>query len=674
MALEFDSSDDEKAFLLIQADATPSAAKTLEDECVLIVRHALLGSEGEPWHRLDGTLKELNGLFKGLILSKAMEDVHAIVALLDRSGSLHVSHAGRGEAYLLRNGLAAQITEFSRGKPLTAFVHISSGQLEPGDSVILATQRLLRTFTPAQLAAIPVSEAVPTIISTLESEREAAAIASVRIPAPEGEPAARADRTQERETAPSRASSRIAARRPAARRGRGGMFAMPDMQDVMDGLKTGGSWLAGAVVAVGRQTLALGKKGASRAAKMDRSKLPSLTSVSGGVQSISKRVESFVADLRHPQRKRRAHLLLLAGGVATFLVIFMLVSLSTSSRRNKSRTELADLVTQINSEIRTADTRKIAGDNDAANTILQRAEERAKQVMDNESGLFRVEALDLLDRIRQKREELNNIVRVSPRVVVNLSSQNADVDAQGMIGLGDGEFVVYDQRSSYRVLLSRLDEAKRVVEDELILQGARFDRFDTQVFMTTGNSVVELTGNQLTTMKTDDPNGWIVGKDIETYLRYLYVLAPEKKQIYKYERLSNRYGSPVPYNVNGDLMGALDMSIDGSVYVLKEGGTVVKLLRGEAQPFAIRRAPEDALKAATRMFKVADGKFYFLDPERNRVSVVTDGGTAGEATYVKQYILEGDQLGTLQDLYVDPDQSHIYVIDEKRLYVVDMAS
>jgi hypothetical protein len=161
---------------------------------------------------------------------------------------------------------------------------------------------------------------------------------------------------------------------------------------------------------------------------------------------------------------------------------------------------------------------------------------------------------------------------------------------------------------------------------------------------------------------------------MKTYLRYLYVLVPDRKQILKYERLSNRYAAPVEYNVNGDLTGGIDMAIDNSLYILKEGGTVLKLLRGETQPFTVRHAPDGVLKDVTKLFKSPDGNFYFLDPVKNRVIVATDGGAAGESSYVRQYILEGEQLGTLQDLYVDPEQSHLYVLDEKRVYVVDLAT
>jgi hypothetical protein len=175
-------------------------------------------------------------------------------------------------------------------------------------------------------------------------------------------------------------------------------------------------------------------------------------------------------------------------------------------------------------------------------------------------------------------------------------------------------------------------------------------------------------------MKTDDPSGWIIGKDIETYLRYLYVLSPDNNQIYKYERLSNRYTAPSEYNVNGDISGALDMAIDGNVYILKEGGEIVRLFRGEARPFTIRYAPDDVLANSTKLFKVADANFYFLDPVAARVVVATDGGSTGEASYSRQYILEGDQIGTLQDLYVDPDESQLYVLDDKRMYVIDLGT
>jgi hypothetical protein len=219
-----------------------------------------------------------------------------------------------------------------------------------------------------------------------------------------------------------------------------------------------------------------------------------------------------------------------------------------------------------------------------------------------------------------------------------------------------------------------VDDPQKITEEDLLQQGVGFSRYRTLVFTTTGNSVIEIINDQAMPMKTDDPAGWVIGKDIETYLRYLYVLVPEKNQIQKYVRLNNRYGPGVGYNINGDLSNALDMAIDTNIFVLKGGGKVVKLLRGETQPFSIRHAPDNVLADATKVYKVPGGNLYFLDPKKSRVIVVTEGGATGESTYVKQYVLEGDTIATLKDLFVDAEQTHLYVLDGKHVYVVDLAN
>jgi hypothetical protein len=380
-------------------------------------------------------------------------------------------------------------------------------------------------------------------------------------------------------------------------------------------------------------------------------------------------------DLRHPQRKKRAHMLLLAGAIALVLIVWLVVHLVTSSQRSKTRAELEALVTQIGVEIQTADNRNLMGDTDAANAILDRAEERAKQVMDNESGLFRADANELLGRIRSKKEAINNIVRLTPRVSANLAANNPDILARGMINVADGEFLVYDKQNTYRVLLNSVESPNKLSDDVLVVDGADFSRFQSQVFLMNGNSVIESQGGQAISMKTDDARGWMKGIAVDAYLRFLYILSPENKQIYKYERLNNRYGAPVEYNVNGDLTGAIDMTIDGDVYVLKadqKGHSILKLFRGESQPFVIRKAPAGLLDGTTKIFKVADKSFYLLDPTQSRVIVISDGGPTGEASYTKQYVIEGDQVGTLQDLYVNEDESQLFVMDEKHIYVIDL--
>ena len=632
VALSFVSSLKEQVCLLLEIESAPAEAKTVEKECEEVVEHALLETEGDAADRLDGTLKELNGLLKGLILSKAIDSVHAIVTIVDGNGTLHTSHAGSAEAYIVRAGTASQITEYTRGKPVPAFIHIASGTLESRDTVIFSTQRLLRAVTPAQLSQLAQrgDQLMDELIATLESEKEHAALAVLHVSGPR-------QLRMEGET------GRTASRQPISRRDRRGrgialssFLSFQKVRDTGRAIASSGIW-------------------------------------SSGFGKVSDWVMGIFADLKNPQRRRRAHLFLLAGTLCVFLIVWAVVNLSASTERGKTRAELKTLMEQIDQEIKKADNSQLTGDIDAANSVLQRAEEEAKQVVNNESGLYRTEALDLLDRIRTKREEINHVIRLSPRLVVNASAKNANITLEGMVGLADGEFALYDKQSLYRVLLNAIDEPARISEKELITDGTEFARYQTILFETADNSMIEMINGIATTMKTEDASGWINGKDIKTYLRYLYLLSPENNQIYKYERLSNRYSAPAEYNINGKLEGALDMAVDGSIFVLKKGGEVVKLFRGETQPFVIRHAPEkDILSTATKVFKVSGSNLYFLDPTGMRVLVVTDGGTTGESSYKTQYVLEGDQVGQLKDLYVDADEARLYVMDEKRLHVIDL--
>ena len=620
----------ETVVFLFHSKGDEADTKALEKECKKIVQISILDTEGNPDQRLDGALKELNGLIKGFTKSGSITQVHALVGLVGADDTLRVSHAGTAEAYLIRGGSASQITEYSSGKPLSSFVHIASGALSSRDVIVFSTQRLLRAFTPAQLAQVAArpKELITTIKDSLETEHEQASLAVLQV-----------DSSNEAESA----AEPLAPVRQATARSRGRRSGQ-------------------------RSSAAL-----AEAQKHGQKALDFLQSMFGSLFTKSKEwVGVFQNDLKDPKRKRRAHLILLAGTLAFFLVIWLAFNLTRFSQRSQTRAELLEFIEQIESEIQSAENRHLSGDIDEANRLLQLSEEKARQVMNNEDGLFRTEAYDLIDRIQSKHEEFNNILRLTPRVVVNLSAQNPNIIAKGFVGLGDGEFIVYDSQDSYRVLLNTIDKPERITDQEFIINATVFSRYGSLVYQTSNSGIIETINDQPTSMKTEDPSGWITGNDIETYLRFLYILSPENNQIYKYERLSNRYGEPSEYNLNGDLRGALDMAIDGNIYVLKQDGEILSLLRGEVQPFVFRRAPEGVVSTANKIFKVTDSNFYLLDQQKQRIVVLSPEDDNGEYSYLRQYVLEGEIISNLADLYVNSDESQLYILDEKRIYVIDL--
>jgi hypothetical protein len=628
----------EPVVALLRIDGREKETEHFVHEWVHTVERTLVHSDDPIYERLEGALKELNGLMKAVQISDHIREVNAILAIQGKDNVLHVSQAGRAEGYLMRSGTTSQITERSPGKANPQFLYISNGDLRSGDVVLLSTERVLRCMTPPQLAQAgrDLTSLLSTVSDALEGEKEAAAFAMLS-PGSSG--------------ASQRASSR-------------------DSSSFFDFLRK-------TTPSISRKRHTAKKRGgkSSRAFSMDWGSI--LGSVQKTFQSgsglLGQHFKTLQSDLQHPTRKRRAHLLLLAGAIVVFVGIWSGFQATSVSRRSQGRDELRQLVEKVDADITTAENRQLMGDIESANSLLNRAEEQARKVMQNESGLFRTDALDLLDRIREKRESINNIVRLTPTIVANLSGRNSSVSARGLIGIERGRSIVYDRQNLYSIIVNAVDEPQRLDGENLILDGVFFDRFGTVVFMTKENRMIELIEGQPTAMKTDDPAGWLTGPDMETYIRFLYLLSPQNNQILKYERLSNRYSEPTEYNVNGDLTGALDMAIDSDIYVLKPGGEVVKLFRGEQRNFSIRNLPAGALDTATKIFKPSDrGNLYFLDPEGARVIVSRSDDSLGESLYLKQYVLEGEQIGTLQDLYVDGEETQLLILDEKRLYSVNL--
>ena len=301
------SVQDERVLMLFEIHGSDDAAKTVRRECENVLRHALLDTDGVASDRLDGTLKEMNGLLKGLLVSGAIEDLHLIIAVIEQNGSMHVSHAGRGEAYLVRKGLSSQITEYASGKSTPAFVHISSGSVQKGDVVILSSQRLLRSLTPVQMAALPKKgEPIDALIRALDAEGEHAALATVVI---DGALA----------SLPGEDEDDSASRRQPIRRRNGSTNAVQQVVDKVLALV---------------QTLPLGEL-ARRLRTAPRS-----SGVKGTmrdvVSSVREWFEGLMADLHNPKRKKRAHLLLLALCIASLVVVWLVVNLVLFSQRNKS--------------------------------------------------------------------------------------------------------------------------------------------------------------------------------------------------------------------------------------------------------------------------------------------------------------------------------------------------
>lgn len=156
-----------------------------------------------------------------------------------------------------------------------------------------------------------------------------------------------------------------------------------------------------------------------------------------------------------------------------------------------------------------------------------------------------------------------------------------------------------------------------------------------------------------------------------SYRGQFYVLdaaSSDKEQIWRYKPEEDAYPlEPEPYFATSPPEGfeqALDMAIDGYIYVLYGDSTVGKFLRGESQPFNMHGVPGGIEEVAgLAVDPEGDGTVYLADREHSRiVALGPEGG------FRWQYRTE-PTLDPLEALAVNQAKRRLYLIAGGKVYV-----
>jgi hypothetical protein len=159
-------------------------------------------------------------------------------------------------------------------------------------------------------------------------------------------------------------------------------------------------------------------------------------------------------------------------------------------------------------------------------------------------------------------------------------------------------------------------------------------------------------------------------KAVDSFEGRFYVLDVTAPQIWRYEPDGDAYPDhPERYFTDPSsvsLGDAVDMAIDGNIYILHSDGTVSKFLRGDPQPFEVRDVPggfSEPVAALTVDAESRSGVVYIADPGNQRVVVLGPDGS-----FYAQLRAEGFFDG-LEALAVDEGAGRLYVFSSGDLYV-----
>ena len=125
-----------------------------------------------------------------------------------------------------------------------------------------------------------------------------------------------------------------------------------------------------------------------------------------------------------------------------------------------------------------------------------------------------------------------------------------------------------------------------------------------------------------------DTAKWLFPQTVHGFYGNLYVMDTHLNQIMKYLPTAGDNGyssSPLNYlsdKLKVDLTGAIDLAIDGSIYILYANGTIAKFLNGEPKAFQITGLEQPLNNPSALFVSTDEGTQYVYIADRGNRRVV----------------------------------------------------
>jgi hypothetical protein len=172
---------------------------------------------------------------------------------------------------------------------------------------------------------------------------------------------------------------------------------------------------------------------------------------------------------------------------------------------------------------------------------------------------------------------------------------------------------------------------------------------------------------------------WVTPRLTEGYNGNFYLLDSGSGKILRYLPTADGYGNPPDNYLEGDaaidLSRAVDMAIDGNIWILYSDGTVQTFFQGRQQPFVLETPPDGPISDPRAIYTGsaagAAQTLYIADSGGGRILEYDKTGK-----YLRQFRpadkADQEKLRRMTDLQVDELNRTFYILASDGLYRTDI--
>ncbi|MFA6382653.1 MAG: hypothetical protein WCX08_05305 [Candidatus Buchananbacteria bacterium] len=387
-------------------------------------------------------------------------------------------------------------------------------------------------------------------------------------------------------------------------------------------------------------------------------------------KKISRLAKKIFADLstrfkKLPQKSQRL--------LAIIIILVTLFSLSIIFLVVKNRYDRK--LQQFNQTVTDAENKK----NESEASLIYRDENQARQLLIDARNLLNAlnpgtkEQKDKVSRLKteieNQLEKLRHIVYVQePIQLVNFQNLDPGVKIANFSVLAGKNIYVQNQNneSIYKANIdSRVISTLTSPKTGNLTSGIAVAA-DQILFLNEAKSAFQLNpGNDAVSNSKINIGANAKIADLTTYNGKIYLLDPTGNQIYRYTRAGDNFGNPTNWITEAgvNLADAKSLTIDGTIYILKTNGEILKFDNGKTVDFKIN-VIDPPLAAPTKIKTSAELKYiYILDPPAKRLLVLAKDGRL-----ISQYISQ--KFDDLKDFNVNEAAKTIYILNGTSIFGV----
>lgn len=361
-------------------------------------------------------------------------------------------------------------------------------------------------------------------------------------------------------------------------------------------------------------------------------------------------------------------ILLVVTIILGLLFSYSIIWLGIKNSNERNTEEINRIIVEVENKVNEAQASLIFRDENLARDLLLEARSQITQV--NSKSKAQAEQIILLvAEIEDQMFDLRHIVDiVEPVQIVNFQNLDSQASIASLALLrrntlytqNKNNLSIYKANLQTRILGSIFAPDANTGK---FIFGTTINDNELLFFNEAGDAfLLNPNNDSLQNLAIDLPeNSNIVS--VANYNNRIYLLDQNNNQIYRYSRVTGGYGNRSAWISEGgiNISDGVSIVVDGSVYVLKSNGEIIKFQNGRLTDFRIVTI-DPPLNSPTKLKTTENSNFlYILDPSEKRVVVLDK-----EGNLVQQYF--SSKFDNLKDFLVTEQSQEIFVLNGTVVY------